>query len=151
MCINFKLASPSHWLDVNNSEVPLVDISTGDMEFTPLGTHRLTTQMNTTDRLCMMLVSIVPPDLVHPLLASTFLSPANAWCLLATRVESLGHGLRVDPFMDWIWSCTVAPTRTSNHLSRSYLTVSTLNQRQDIMKQLALSPAPFGSLVSFMT
>ena len=70
------------------------------------------------DRVQMPLVSFTPFPLVHPLLASPFLSPANVWNMIATMVQALGIAQRVVPLMEWLRTCTVTSLRTTDALVR---------------------------------
>ena len=71
-----------------------------------------------------------------------FLSPSKIWPLLTIRDESLGHGLRVQTFMEWLQACTVELAWTLKSLTIVDLADTTLLQRQEIMERLVPRPAP---------
>ena len=79
-------------------------------------------------RVQLPLASVAPLSLVHPLLASLFLTPTNVLHLIS-RVQSPVISQRVGIFMAWLSACTIAPTRTVNALISVDLADARLEQR----------------------
>ena len=84
---------------------------------------------------------IVPPSLVHPLLAYSFFSPTTLWYLLATRSRSLGQKQKVDLYMDLLFSRTIHGQDILNVLVSINTDNITLKTRQGL-KYVLLLPHP---------
>ena len=74
------------------------------------GNARLPEATATSEKVTVARFIIDPLTLVHPFLRSQFLTPVNAWNLIATRVESLGLDRRVMPLLHWTWDQTSSHT-----------------------------------------
>ena len=70
------------------------------------GTARLPDAIMTSDMFAVPGVAIAPLLLVHPLLRPPFLTPANAWNLIAARAASLGLERRVTPLLQLLMAQT---------------------------------------------
>ena len=82
---------PTNFLELDKREVPGAEGVSREMDLTPPRTLSPTLSTTTSKKVRFPLVSITPLVLTQLLLEYSFLTLANAWPLVATRVESLGH------------------------------------------------------------
>ena len=82
---------PTKFLELDKREVPGAEGVSREMDLTPPRTLSPTLSTTTSKKVRFPLVSITPLVLTQLLLEYSFLTLANAWPLVATRVESLGH------------------------------------------------------------
>ena len=98
-----------------------------------------------TDRVSATRSSLVPLSLVHLLMVSPFLSPANLFHMMHAKADVVGMTKRVAPFLDWLRATTVEPQQGISSLTIVDLFNSTMAQRQGIRTILVPSP-PLHSL-----
>ena len=132
------------WLNLDKREVPRESDTEDALSRLPIVTHRPTDNTPKTDRVRLTLVSITPLSLIHPLMAAPFLSLANVWHLPNAKAQAIEIAQRVEPFIQLIRVCTVAPPRSINALTRIYTADSTLDQWKETRTCLipTLTPPP---------
>ena len=134
------LISPT-WLEVDERNVPIEADMYQALAIILTGTSCLPLGTSTPYKVKFLISSIAPISLVHPLVASLFLSPENVCFLITTRVQFLGMAQRVRPFLEWILASTVTPPQTVGAFSIVNLSDSTMQQSQDTRK-IIVSPLP---------
>ena len=137
------MVSVSHeCIELDEKDVPREADLEQSLARLPPGTPLLALDVATPDKVHVPLISIASISLIHPLLASPFLSQKNTWNLLATISQSLGMMHKLGPFMTWLQASTVNPPLTVNALESSDLADSNLQQRQDISQAFVPAPPP---------
>ena len=78
---------------------------------------------------------------VQPLMRSPFLTPINAWNLIAARAISLGLERGVTPLLHWLWSQRSQHAKAVDALFSVDLSDATLQSRQELRDRI-IPPLP---------
>ena len=90
------------WLTLTDVAVPQVtEMEALSARLAP-GHPRLPPDTPRTYRVSIPRASLAPFSLVHPLMVSTFLSPATVWHMMHAKSNAMGMTQWVAPFLDWL-------------------------------------------------
>ena len=129
-------------LTVRDVPAPTVAELNTALATTGPGVTRLPEDTAALDTVAVCKTAIALLSLVHLLLGSPFLTPINAWNLVAARATCLGLEHRVTPLLHWLRAQTSANAEAVDALSRVALADPTLQARKELRDMIIPSPPP---------